>query len=264
MPTGACTAASTGSPRTGCRARRSTAPSSPPASTDPTVAGCGSGQPAQRPRERRRQKRGGEQSEAKRQPACEEVQTAEPVAMRLAAERARVSMCASPPKSPQTSSASRGSRRARGSGSSATGLPFRSGHVLGLRRFPASSIGPGYRSVWHDPHGRWTFYQDRPAELACTRFFGSAVDEVRAGPIRIDWTAPRGFQVRAGDRDLEWTSGGRVDARDPAFQRSWLRLSTRAWRSRPVLDVMSRVAGTALPGRPRATDGTGAQMGSDS
>jgi len=34
------------------------------------------------------------------------------------------------------------------------GLPFRSGHVLGLRRFPASSIGPGYRSVWHrDPQG---------------------------------------------------------------------------------------------------------------
>jgi hypothetical protein len=27
------------------------------------------------------------------------------------------------------------------------GLPFRSGHVLGLRRFPASSIGPRYRSV---------------------------------------------------------------------------------------------------------------------
>jgi hypothetical protein len=38
------------------------------------------------------------------------------------------------------------------------GLPFRSGHVLGLRRFPASSIGPGYRSVWHrDAQGRWTF-----------------------------------------------------------------------------------------------------------
>ena len=53
------------------------------------------------------------------------------------------------------------------------GLPFRSGHVLGLWRFPASSIGPGYGSVWHrDPAGRWTFYQDQPAELACTRYFG--------------------------------------------------------------------------------------------
>jgi hypothetical protein len=81
------------------------------------------------------------------------------------------------------------------------GLPFRSGHVLGLRRFPASSIGPGYRSVWHrDPRGRWTFYQDQPAELACTRYFS------------------------------------RVGAALP----------TRAWHSRPVLDVMSRVAGIAL------------------
>ena len=41
------------------------------------------------------------------------------------------------------------------------GLPFGSGHLLALRRFPASSIGPGYRSVWHcDPNGRWTFFQE--------------------------------------------------------------------------------------------------------
>ena len=25
------------------------------------------------------------------------------------------------------------------------------------------------------------------------------------GRIRIDWTGPRGFQVRAGDGDLDWT-----------------------------------------------------------
>jgi hypothetical protein len=64
------------------------------------------------------------------------------------------------------------------------GLPFRSGHVLALRRFPASSIGPGYRSVWHrDPHGRWTFYQDQPGELACTRYFGSASMRCVRGPF---------------------------------------------------------------------------------
>ena len=55
----------------------------------------------------------------------------------------------------------------RFSGYGVMGLPFRSGHILGLRRFSASSIGPGYRSVWHRaPSGRWTFYQDQPAELA--------------------------------------------------------------------------------------------------
>jgi len=51
-----------------------------------------------------------------------------------------------------------------------------------------------------DPHGRWTFYQDQPAELACTRYFGSAVDEVREGPIRIDWAGPRALQVPGAQR----------------------------------------------------------------
>jgi hypothetical protein len=125
------------------------------------------------------------------------------------------------------------------------GLPFTSGHVLGLRRFPASSIGPGYRSVWHrDPHGRWTFYQDQPAELACTRYFGSAVDEVRDGPIRIDWSGPRSFEVRA--RDLAWTVEVGSTPVTRLFNAVGGVLPARAWRSRPVLDAMSRVAGAAL------------------
>lgn len=135
------------------------------------------------------------------------------------------------------------------------GLPFRSGHVLGLRRFPASSIGPGYRSVWHrDPQGRWTFYQDQPAELACTRYFGSAVDEVREGPIRIDWTGPRDLHVSAGDRDLEWTVEVGSTPVTRLFNGVGSALPIRAWRSRTVLELMSRVAGPALrAGRVRLT-----------
>src|ERR1700722_13815023 len=76
------------------------------------------------------------------------------------------------------------------------GLPFRSGHLLALRRFPASSVGPGYRSVWHrDPHGRWTFFQDVASDVACTRYFGAAIDEVVKATIDIDWTAPNGLSV---------------------------------------------------------------------
>jgi hypothetical protein len=127
------------------------------------------------------------------------------------------------------------------------GLPFRSGHVLGLRRFIKSSIGPGYRSIWHrDPLGRWTFCQDQPAELACTRYYGSAIDDVREGPIQIDWTGQRGFRVRAGDGDLEWTVQVGSTPVTRLFNAIGSVLPTRAWRSRPVLDVMSRVAGTAL------------------
>jgi hypothetical protein len=135
----------------------------------------------------------------------------------------------------------------RFSGYGVMGLPFRSGHVLGLRRFPASSIGPGYRSVWHrDPDGRWTFYQDQPAQLACTRYFGAEVDEVREGPIGIEWTGPRRFEVRAGDGDLEWTMEVGSTPATRLLNGFGSLLPDRAWRSAPVLAVMSRIAGLAL------------------
>src|SRR5215510_12826233 len=83
------------------------------------------------------------------------------------------------------------------------GLPFDSGHVLALRRFPSSSIGPGYTSVWHrDPEGRWTFYQDAPPELACSRYFGNEIDETVLQPINIEWNSLRDFTV--------WIEGGRM------------------------------------------------------
>ena len=45
------------------------------------------------------------------------------------------------------------------------GLPFASGHYLGLRQFPTATFAPAYASVWHrDPAGRWTFYATTPGE----------------------------------------------------------------------------------------------------
>lgn len=135
------------------------------------------------------------------------------------------------------------------------GLPFRSGHVLALRRFPASSIGPGYRSVWHrDPHGRWTFYQDQPPGLACTRYFGAEVDEVREGRVHLDWTGPRALRVRAGEGELEWAVEVGSTPVTRLFNAAGSVLPDRAWRSPALLEVMSRVAGTALrAGRVRLT-----------
>src|SRR5215210_265536 len=67
----------------------------------------------------------------------------------------------------------------RFSGYGVMGLTFSSGHILGLRRFPASSVGPGYTSVWHqNSAGLWTFYQNVPPQQACSRYFGSAITEV--------------------------------------------------------------------------------------
>ncbi|MGB7588067.1 MAG: hypothetical protein WBM00_05105 [Solirubrobacterales bacterium] len=143
----------------------------------------------------------------------------------------------------------------RFSGYGVMGMPFRSGHVLGLRRFPASSIGPGYRSVWHrDPNGRWTFYQDQPATLACTRYFGAEVDEVHEGPVQIDWAGSDRFEVHAGGGALEWEVELASTAVTHLFNAVGSLLPLSAWRARPVLAVMSRVAGPALrAGRVRLT-----------
>lgn len=84
----------------------------------------------------------------------------------------------------------------RFSGYAVVGLPFSSGHVLALRCFEASSLGPAYTSVWHrDPKGRWTFHQNVSPELSCPRYFGAAITQNTTEPIRIDWTDQRRFRV---------------------------------------------------------------------
>src|SRR5260370_10998305 len=83
----------------------------------------------------------------------------------------------------------------RFSGFAVMGIPFASGHVLALRRFTASSIGPAYTSVWHrDPGGRWAFWQDQAADQACSRYFGAAAAETRRRTIELD--SPAGSVVR--------------------------------------------------------------------
>ena len=92
----------------------------------------------------------------------------------------------------------------RFAGYAVIGLPFRSGHVLALRRFPASSIGPGYTSVWHrDPQGIWTFYSTVEPELSCSRYWGREITSNVVAPIGIEWTGPAQFLVTAGTA-LRW------------------------------------------------------------
>jgi hypothetical protein len=124
------------------------------------------------------------------------------------------------------------------------GLPFQSGHLLALRRFPASSVGAGYRSVWHrDPNGRWTFFQDVAPGVACTRYFGAAVDEVVRAAIDIDWIASDELSVTVvgGGHRLDWrmslTSSNAtrlMNSLGSVLPDSW-------WRSQKFLAVMSRV-----------------------
>lgn len=135
----------------------------------------------------------------------------------------------------------------RVSGYGVMGLPFRSGHVLALRRWTASSVGEGFTSIWHrNPAGRWTFYETAPSEIACTRYFGGEVDEVRVVPIAVEWEGPRRLRVSTADGAVEWTIelGSTAITRVMSILGSALPLA--AWRSRPVLTAMGRAAGWSL------------------
>jgi hypothetical protein len=135
----------------------------------------------------------------------------------------------------------------RFAGYSVLGLPFRSGHVLALRRFPASSIGPGYTSVWHrDPAGDWTFYQSTLPQQACSRYFGQLVKENLVQEISVEWTGPRSFIVRSdGERSLEWhvSLNATIVTR---LMNGLVRLVPQRWREKPA--VLSSMAFAARLG----------------
>jgi hypothetical protein len=128
------------------------------------------------------------------------------------------------------------------------GLPFRSGHVLGLRRWTASSVGEGFTSIWHrDPEGSWTFYETAPCELACTRYFGAGVDQVLTEPIKLGWEGPKRLHVRTvRDAGVDWTIEIGATPITRVMSAVGCALPVRLWRARPVLSAMGHVAGWAL------------------
>lgn len=136
----------------------------------------------------------------------------------------------------------------RVSGYGVMGLPFRSGHVLGLRRWTASSVGEAFTSIWHrDPAGRWTFYESASSGVACTRYFGVDVQRVEVGPIAVDWEGSRRLRVHTlASPAVDW----RIElGSTPATRLLSLvgpALPLVAWRSRPVLSALGRVAGRVL------------------
>jgi hypothetical protein len=135
----------------------------------------------------------------------------------------------------------------RVSGYAVMGLPFTSGHVLGLRRWTASPVGDRFTSIWHrDPTGRWTFYESVACEVACSRYFGADVDRVREGPIDLKWEASNRLRVRPADGAVDWeiATGASVATRMMSVMGSMMPLAL--WRSGPVLSAMGAVAGRVL------------------
>lgn len=127
------------------------------------------------------------------------------------------------------------------------GLPFRSGHVLAMRRVPVTSVGPGHTSVWHrDPEGRWTFYTSVALRLGCPRYFGSAAARAIETGITIDWTGPDRFEVRIPAARLEWSLVARETPMARAMNAFASIVPDAAWRSRALLSMTGAAAGPLL------------------
>ena len=150
------------------------------------------------------------------------------------------------------------------------GVGFASGDLLALRRFPLTSRGPAYTSVWHrSPAGSWTLFTD-VADQGCARHLGPALETIVVAPIRIEWTGPRCVEVAVdGGRRLTWTTLMRSTAACRSFNRvapgllpictghPWLLsvltgLARMALRTGPLRLAGVMPSGVAFTGHPRA------------
>ncbi|MBT2533283.1 hypothetical protein J7E83_14370 [Arthrobacter sp. ISL-48] len=126
------------------------------------------------------------------------------------------------------------------------GLPFTSGHYLTFRDFPASSVGPGYRAVWHrTPDGEWTIYANASPELSCARYFGAAVQHTVTTDVDIQWSGPFSARIRVPgivDWGLELSKSGATSM----LTAMAVRMPEALWRNETVLRSMGAFAGPLL------------------
>lgn len=127
------------------------------------------------------------------------------------------------------------------------GLPFRSAHVLALRRFPASSLGRGYTSVWHrNPDGDWVFYADVSPKEACPRYFGAIALETIETTITLAWTGPTHLRITMPAVSFDWEIEAGATAATRFMNAAGRLLPEAAWRSHAVLETMGMVGGSLL------------------
>jgi hypothetical protein len=135
----------------------------------------------------------------------------------------------------------------RFSGYGVMGLPFRFGHVLALRRFTATSIGPGYASVWHRrPDGSWVLYTDVGPGRSCPRFFGADAAEAIETRIDLEWLGPYRLRVVVPSVSFEWEVTAAQTAATRLMNAVGRIVPESALRRPSVLSVMSGIAGPLL------------------
>ena len=120
------------------------------------------------------------------------------------------------------------------------GVPFGSGHVLALRHFPASSVGPGYSSVWiRNPAGVWTMHSTTAPGTSCARYFGGALVTASTGGISIRWRNDYSFSVEVGDGvDLSWDVTLAATPVTRLMSAVAGSVPERLWRNRMFLRIM--------------------------
>jgi hypothetical protein len=128
------------------------------------------------------------------------------------------------------------------------GVPFSSGHILAMRRFPVNSLGAGYTSVWHrNPQGEWTFVQDVPPQRACSRYFGSAVDRSLQEHIEINWASAYDFTVTiADDYPMIWRVSLEQTRATEIMNTIGSRVPQYLWRNETVLELLGKVGGVVF------------------
>ena len=136
----------------------------------------------------------------------------------------------------------------RFAGYAVMGVPFSSGYVLAFRHFPASSVGPGYISVWiRDPAGVWTIHSTTDPGTSCPRYFGSAIGSASTRRISIRWRDGYSFSVEVGAGvDLSWDLTLAATPVTRLMSAVSGAVPERLWRSRTFLRAMGAVAGPVL------------------
>lgn len=134
----------------------------------------------------------------------------------------------------------------RVSGYGVMGQPFASGHVLGLRRWTASSVGDQFTSIWHrDPEGHWHFYESAQPQFACSRWFGHGVQESTVVDIDVTWDAPNVLHVISPGL-VDWTLTLDSSPMTRVMNGVGRLLPFPAWRSSAMLRAMGAVATSTL------------------
>lgn len=135
----------------------------------------------------------------------------------------------------------------RVSGYGVMGQPFSTGHVLGLRRWTASSVGEEFTSIWHrTPDGQWHFYESQPSQVACSRWFGDGVCESRRTDISLAWPTPRTLHVRTADGYVDWRLQLAPSPMTRIMNAAGAMMPQAAWRSPAVLRMMGSLASGML------------------